>query len=132
LPFVNVRGTSLEKVFSFLLGIDTLYRTGNLDENVASYSRLSPTEFLSCLRFISDALSQPELDQMISCVLVRLISLALHNAPGKLVLSPFRLKKEDSFNELQTLLRRPGYVKEAGCLCEREKLSDAHALRLPM
>ena len=54
----------------------------NLYENMAELFRtLSPSEFSSCLRFILEALSSSGIaSDDISC-LIRLISLALHNAP---------------------------------------------------
>ena len=54
----------------------------NLNENVAKLFRtLSPTEFSSCLRFIFEALSPTGTGSDDFVRLVRLISLALHNAP---------------------------------------------------
>lgn len=54
----------------------------NLDENMADLFRtLSPSEFSSCLRFILEALSSNGVASDETACLIRLISLALHNAP---------------------------------------------------
>ena len=54
----------------------------NLDENMAELFRtLSPSEFSSCLRFIIEALSSNGIASDDIACLIRLISLALHNAP---------------------------------------------------
>ena len=54
----------------------------NLDENMADLFRtLSQSEFSSCLRFILEALSSNGVASDDIACLIRLISLALHNAP---------------------------------------------------
>ena len=54
----------------------------NLDENMAELFRtLSPSEFSSCLRFILEALSSNGIASDDIACLIRLISLALYNAP---------------------------------------------------
>lgn len=64
----------------------------NLDENMAKLFRtLSPSEFSSCLRFVFEALSSKGVGSDDFARLIRLISLALHNAPESLscLLSPW-------------------------------------------
>jgi hypothetical protein len=54
----------------------------NLDENMAELFRtLSPSEFSSCLQFVLEALSSNGIASDSIACLIRLISLALHNAP---------------------------------------------------
>lgn len=105
----------------------------NLDENMAKLFRtLSPSEFSSCLRFVFEALSSKGVGLDVFARLIRLISLALHNAPESQcrLLSPWirdnsyrkRRHAEDRSRVCQGM---SGCLREQGALrCPRSSLAD--------
>jgi hypothetical protein len=81
LPMSAGAYTQISSLFPYL-SLTSCTERCNLDENMAELFRtLSPSEFSSCLQFVLEALSSNGIASDGIACLIRLISLALHNAP---------------------------------------------------
>jgi hypothetical protein len=98
------------------------------------FRTLSPSEFSSCLQFVIEALSPNGIASDYFACLVRLVSLALLNAPESQFGLSFWVQRNSSYEVYtDTLKIVQAYVKE--CLdvfVNEKKLSSDHVLRLPV
>lgn len=105
-PLLMSVGSSFGLVSLFSCFALTLYAERyNLDEDMVKLFRaLPPSEFSSCLQFVTEALS-PSPNDIAShdfACLVRLISLALLNAPESQFCLSVRLERNSSYKKKQT------------------------------
>jgi hypothetical protein len=97
-----------------LLYLGLMPRAGrcDLDENMAKLLRtLSSSEFSSYLQFVCEALSSNGLALDKTACLIRLISLALHNAPESRCCVPI-------FFELDSLQKKHRHIKSCTGVCQ--------------
>lgn len=126
-------GMSSGMIDLFCLALTTLIERCNFDENMANlFRKQSPPEFSSCLRFVFEALSSKGVGSDDFARLIRLISLAFHNAPESQSCFLLPLIRGNSCRKHRHTKDRSGLCQGVlGCLreqrilrCLRSSLAD--------
>lgn len=113
----------------FCLALTTHIERCNFDENMAKlFRKLSPSEFSSCLRFVFEALSSKGVGSDDFARLIRLISLALHNAPESQSCLLLPLIRGNSCQKHRHTKDRSGLCQGVlGCLRQQGVLRSPHS-----